>query len=61
MPLLDETDQARLSAFVARPETDRQLILKGEHQWSLQTPRLTAINPYFAKKNETKATHWLLA
>lgn len=58
--LLDETDHAHWTAQVGRPEADRHLILKGEHQWSLQQPRLRAENPHHTKKNQTKATHWLV-
>jgi len=61
VPLLDESDVLKVTGTTERPEPERQLILKSECQWSHSLPRLRDKNPHHAKKNQTKATHWLLS
>ncbi|MBZ0310055.1 MAG: hypothetical protein K8I82_28600 [Anaerolineae bacterium] len=60
VPLLDETDRLACIAPTEKPEPDRPLVLKSACQWSQQDLRLRDTNPHHARKNQTKATHWLL-
>jgi hypothetical protein len=59
IPLLDETDYAPLHASLGKPETDRVLNLKGQHQWSLQPLRLHDEHPLPMTQTVNKSQHWL--
>ncbi|MBZ0305961.1 MAG: hypothetical protein K8I82_07835, partial [Anaerolineae bacterium] len=60
IPLLDETDRLACNAPSEKPEPDRPLVLKTVCQWSQPELRLRDTNPHHSRKNQTKATHWLV-
>jgi hypothetical protein len=59
VPLLDETDHAPLHGCLGKPETDRVLNLKGQHQWSIQPMRLHDEHPLPMTQTVSKSQHWL--
>ncbi|MBZ0305721.1 MAG: hypothetical protein K8I82_06605 [Anaerolineae bacterium] len=59
VPLLDETDHLLNHSPTVKPEPDRKLHLKGEHQWSQYPIRLKDEHPIPQTQTVNKSQHWL--
>lgn len=59
IPLIDVVDHLHLNGQTEKPEADRPLALKGEHQWSQYPMRLHAEHPQASTQTVNKSQHWL--
>ena len=57
--LCDESDHAQVHAPTIKPEPEREIHFKRDHQWTLRQPRFRDSHPEPETETVGKSQHWL--